>query len=150
MSEINSRQVIFNLSFLECTFYLLKDQVKIWFTFLLKLYFNTFLLSEHMLCKESIVIVKKLDFEVLTYLYVFRSPEFLYTIFKMMYVCLYVYVCVCSCVYVRMWVNTIASKRCTRLSSNLVCILQVAVRRTPLIFVNIRILIHYGLQIQNL
>ena len=37
-----------------------------------------FLLSEHVLCKESIVIVKKLDFEVLTYLYVLRSPEFIY------------------------------------------------------------------------
>ena len=53
-----------------------------------------FLLSEHILCKERIVIVKKFDFEILTYLYVFRSPEVNYAIFTVMYVCMYV------CVYV--------------------------------------------------
>ena len=51
-----------------------------------------FLLSEHILCKESIVIVKKFDFEILTYLYVLRSPEFIYTIFAVMYACM----CVCT------------------------------------------------------
>ena len=54
------------------------------------------LLSEHILCKESIVIVKKFHFEILTYLYVLRSPEFIYAIFAVMYVCMYV----CMCVYV--------------------------------------------------
>ena len=39
------------------------------------------LLSEHVLCKESIVIAKKFDFEILTYLYVLRSREFIYAIF---------------------------------------------------------------------
>ena len=34
-----------------------------------------FLLSEHTLCKESFVTVKKFDFETFTYLFVFRSPE---------------------------------------------------------------------------
>ena len=86
-----------------------------------------FLLSEHILCEESIVIVKKFDFEILTYLYVLRSPEFMYTIFAVMYVC----------VYVCMWVNPIASERCVWLSSNSVCMLQVTVGRTLLIFVNI-------------
>ena len=45
--------------------------------------------------------------------------------------------CMCVCVCVCMGVNTIASKRCIRLSSNLVCMLQVAVGRTLLISVNI-------------
>ena len=52
--------------------------------------FNYFLLSKHILCKESIVTVKKFDFEILTYLYVLRSPEFIYAIFTVMYVCIYV------------------------------------------------------------
>ena len=55
---------------------------------------ESFLLSEHILCKESIVIVKKFDFEILTHLYVLRSPEFIYAIFSVMYVC------VCVCIYV--------------------------------------------------
>ena len=51
-----------------------------------------FLLSERMLCKISVVIVKKFDFEILTYLYVLRPPEFIYAIFKVIYVyvCMYV------------------------------------------------------------
>ena len=53
-----------------------------------------FLLSEHMLCKESIVIVKKFDFEILMYLYILRFPEFIYAIFAVMYV----FMCVCMCV----------------------------------------------------
>ena len=53
-----------------------------------------FLLSEHVLCKESIVIVKKFAFEILTYLYVFMSSEFICAIFMVMYVCICVYVCV--------------------------------------------------------
>ena len=51
----------------------------------------SFFLSEHILCKESIVIVKKFDFEILMYLWVLRSPEFIYAIFMVMYA--YVYVC---------------------------------------------------------
>ena len=62
-----------------------------------------FLLSEHILCKESIVIVKKFDFEILTYLYVLRPPKFIYAIFGVMYVCMYV--CVCVRMYVCMYVN---------------------------------------------
>ena len=55
-----------------------------------------FWLSKHILCKESIVIAKKFDFEILTYLYVLRSLEFIYTIFTVMYECMYV----CVRVYV--------------------------------------------------
>ena len=53
-----------------------------------------FLFSEHILCKESIDIVKKFDFEILTYLYVLKSPEFIYAIFAV------IYVCMCVCMYV--------------------------------------------------
>ena len=62
-----------------------------------------FLLSEHILCKKSIEIVKKFDCEILTYLYVFRAPEFICAIFGEMYLCMCVcvykckYVCVCAC-----------------------------------------------------
>ena len=56
------------------------------------------LLSEHILCKVSFVIVKKLDFEILTYLYVLRSSEFIYAIFGVMYICMRVCMCVCVCV----------------------------------------------------
>ena len=49
-----------------------------------------FLLSGHILCKESIVIMKKFDFKILAYLYVLRSPEFMHAIFTVMYVCMYV------------------------------------------------------------
>ena len=48
---------------------------------------NRFLLSEHTLCKESIEIVKKFDFEILMYLYVLRPPEFIYAIFGVMCAC---------------------------------------------------------------
>ena len=53
-----------------------------------------FWLSEHTLCKESIVIMKKFGFEILTYLYVLRPSEFMYAIFTVMFVFMYV------CVYV--------------------------------------------------
>ena len=56
---------------------------------------NGFLLSEHILCKESIAIAKKVDFEILAYLYVFRSPEFIYAIFVVLYECMCVCVCMC-------------------------------------------------------
>ena len=62
----------------------------------------TLLFSEHLLCKESIAVVKKFDFEILTFLYVFKSSEFIYAIFygdACAYVCLYV------CVYVRVYVS---------------------------------------------
>ena len=38
------------------------------------LYKQQVLLSEHVLCKENIVIMKKLGFQILTGLHVFRSP----------------------------------------------------------------------------
>ena len=82
-----------------------------------------FLLSEHILCKESIVILKKFDFEILTHLYVLRSLEFICAIFMVM--------------YVRVCLNTIASKWFIPLSSNLIRILQVTVGRTLLILVNV-------------
>ena len=53
---------------------------------------SRFLLSEHILCKESIVIMKEIDFEILTDFYALRSPEFIYVIFTVMYVCMCVYV----------------------------------------------------------
>ena len=51
----------------------------------------SFLLSEHVLCKASIVIMKKFDSEILMHLYVFRYLEFIYAIFGVMHVCM----CVC-------------------------------------------------------
>ena len=84
------------------------------------------LLSEHIILgKKRIVIAKKFEFEILTYLCVFMSPEIIYATFTMLYVC------VC------MWVNTIEFKRCLWLSSSLVCILQIIVGRTLLILVNV-------------
>ena len=61
-------------------------------------YFTLLLLSEHILCKESIVSKekKKIYLGILTRLYIFRSPEFIYAIFTVMYGC----ICVCMCVYV--------------------------------------------------
>ena len=102
-----------------------------------------FLLSEHILCKKNVVIVKKFDTEILTYLYILRSPEFIYPIFAVMYecVCACVYVRVCVCVCVCMWVNT--SKRYIRLSSNLGCILKVTIRRTLLILVNAWCIVYF-------
>ena len=52
---------------------------------------------------------------------------------KAMYVCIYV----CVCMWLCMCENTIASKRCIWLNSDLVCILQVTVGRNLLISVNI-------------
>ena len=99
---------------------------------------------------------KCFDFEISTYLYFLRSPKFIYAIFEVMYICMCASVCMSACMCVCMWMNTIASKRCIRLSSNLVHILQVTVGRNLLIWVNIgwivfftgeqkRIFIHYDL-----
>ena len=98
------------------------------------------------ICKESIATAKKFDFEILTYLYVLGSPDFIYAIFMVKNVCM--------CMW--MWVKIIMSKRCIQLSSNFVCPLQITIGRTLLILVNIgwivfftevqkRILIHYSL-----
>ena len=81
--------------------------------------------------RKGIILMKKLVFKILTHSYVLRVPEFIYAIFAVMYACM------CICMFVCMCLNTIASKRCIRLSSNLVCILQITVRRTLLILVNI-------------
>ena len=54
-----------------------------------------------------------------------------------------IYVCVHVCMYVRMWANTIAFKRCIQLSSNLVCMLQVIVGRTLLILGNIGCIVFF-------
>ena len=51
-----------------------------------------FLLPENILCKESIVIAKKIGFEIFTYLYVLRSPEFICAIFTVMRMCICVYI----------------------------------------------------------
>ena len=53
--------------------------------------FSSCPLSEHILCKENIVIGKKFDFEILTHLYVLRSQEYIYAIFGVTYVCM------CAC-----------------------------------------------------
>ena len=45
------------------------------------------LLSKHILCKENIVIMATLEFEIFKYLHVLRSLEFIYAIFMVMYVC---------------------------------------------------------------
>ena len=55
-----------------------------------------FLFSKNVLRKESIVIIKKFDFEILTYLLVLRLPEFIYAIFTVMYLSM----CVCVRVHV--------------------------------------------------
>ena len=97
------------------------------------------LLSEHILCKENTVIVKKLNFEILMYLYVLRIHSLLRNSFMLflgvMYVCVCAYVCMCMRVY--MWMNMIVSKQCIRLTSSLVCVLQVSFGRILFIFVNI-------------
>ena len=90
-------------------------------------FFSFFLLSEHILCKESIVIVKKFDFEIFTY----------FIQFQVSWIYLYYYGDICMQVYMCMWMNTILTKRCTRLNSNLVCMLLVTVGRTLIILVNI-------------
>ena len=72
-----------------------------------------FFLFEHLLCRESIVIVKKFDFEIFTYLYVLRSPEFIYAIFAEMYVC----VCVCVYIWVCVYEWTECKKGSTRLKN---------------------------------
>ena len=72
-----------------------------------------FTFRTYILYKESIAIEEKFDFEILIYLYVLRSPEFNYGIYTVVY----------ACMCVRERVNTIASKRCIRLSLNLVCML---------------------------
>ena len=112
--------------FYKCVMYLhLYYLFSIWITLLQNFFF--FLFPSIYYVRECIVIVKKLDFQILTYLYVFRYPEFIYVIFTVMYAC----VCVC------MWVNTIASKWPIRFSSNLVCILQLIIAQTLLILVNV-------------
>ena len=51
------------------------------------------LLSDRIQWMESIVIMKKFDFEILTFLYFLRSPEFTDAILRRcMYICVYVYV----------------------------------------------------------
>ena len=77
------------------------------------------LLSLYTLCKESIVKVKNFDFEIFIYLYVWGLLNSF-----MLFLMWCMGICVC------MWVNTIVSKRCIRLRSNLVCILRVTVEQT--------------------
>ena len=84
-----------------------------------------FLLSEHILWNERIVIVKKFDFQIFPYLKVLRSPEFIYAIFTVMYMCM--------CI----WVNMIVSKWCICLNKNFACLLQFTVGRTLLILINV-------------
>ena len=60
---------------------------------------NAIRFFEHILCKDSIVIVKKFDFEILTYSYVLWSQEIIYAIFAGIYVCMCACLCVCVCVW---------------------------------------------------
>ena len=100
--------------------------------------FKVFLLSEHILCKESIVIFIRFGDSWIHLCY------------------FYVDVCMYLCVYVCMWGNMLASKWYFRLSSDLVCILQVTRRMNPIDFgecrmnsfftgVQKRFLLYYGL-----
>ena len=91
---------------------------------------------------------EKFDFDILTYLYVLRSPEFIYAIsmVKYAYMCacgMHVFVCVLVCVCVCMCLNTITSKRWLRFSSNLVRVLQVTVERTLLILLNVGYIVFF-------
>ena len=61
-------------------------------------FFIFLLLSERVFCKESIVIMKKFDFEIFTCLCVLRSPEFIYVIFMVIYACRRF--CACACMHV--------------------------------------------------
>ena len=54
-----------------------------------------------------------------------------------MYVCVCVSMCVCKCL------NTIASKRCILLSSDLVCILKITVLHILLILLNLEYIIFF-------
>ena len=66
---------------------LVMHQYLLWVFFILKTYaMLLFLLSEYILCKESIVIMKKFHFEILLYSDVFVLPVFLYAIFKVTHV----------------------------------------------------------------
>ena len=61
--------------------------------FLLYLFIYLFILIfNYIQLKENITIMKKYDFEILTYLKVFRSPEFICIVFVVMYarICVYV------------------------------------------------------------
>ena len=60
--------------------------------FIVKLFFGLSL-PDDTLCKESIVIEKKFDLEILTYLCDLKCPEIIYTVFMLMHVCVY------ACVY---------------------------------------------------
>ena len=104
---------------------------------------SKFLLSEHTLYKESIVMMKKNSTLRLPHIYTFS--DFLNSFMLLLRWCM----CVC------MWVDTTASKRCIRQNLNLVCLLQVNVGRTLLILVNVgclvfrrskkkKIRMHYG------
>ena len=56
-------------------------------------WWKLFLFSEHILCKESIVIVKKFDFGIFhVFIHLLRSPQFIYAIFAVMYASM----CVCE------------------------------------------------------
>ena len=46
-----------------------------------------FLLSEHILCEETIVIMKKTTYRFFTYLYVLTASKLVCAIVKVMYVC---------------------------------------------------------------
>ena len=65
-----------------------------------------------MQCNESTAIVKKINFEILTYLYDLRLPEYINTFFTVMYGNN------CACVYVCMRLIMIASKRCFPIEFN--------------------------------
>ena len=66
----------------------------------------------YILCKESVAFMKKSKCEILIYVCILRHPKFIFSIFTMIYVCIYKWVyigCVC--------VTTIASKSRVRLGS---------------------------------
>ena len=54
---------------------------------------RSFYYSNMLLHKENVIIVKKFDIEILTYLYVLKSLEFIYATFTVIYVCMYECMC---------------------------------------------------------
>ena len=93
-------------------------------------HWTAFLLSDHLLCEYC----NREKFRLWDF-YIFTRFEV-----SWIHLC-YFYGDVCM--HVCIWVNTITSKRCIRLSSNLVWKLQVAIWRTLLILVSVGCIVFY-------
>ena len=76
----------------------------------------------------------------LKYLYFWGCPEFIYGIFKLIFVSMR------PCVRVCMIMNNVTSAWHTHLSSNLLCTLKITVGQTIMILVNIKLIFFFMLQ----